>query len=559
MQKYILIALVMTLCSLNGLSGLVTEARANTPLTNTVSLTNGTIVGNDRDSSGVLNFKGIPYAAAPVGDLRWKAPQPAPNWTTTRDAKQYGKTCWASGLPAAALVSANATASEDCLFLNIWSGAKGAKELRPVMVWLHGGGFQFGTSGDPRGEGNNLAKKGVVVVSLNYRLGVFGYLARTDLDAESALLTGISASGMYGLQDQLAALKWVKSNIAAFGGDPENITLFGESAGAHAVGMLSTSPLAAGLFNKVIGQSGAFWESRFGRTPAHSAVTSKGNAFGAALGAINLAALRALPAASLLELANRQSPFGPSVDGYVLTEEPAVRYASGRQIDVPLLVGQNQVEGDPFFRPSLGLALPNTATAFSSAVTTALGTANKVNDALAASGLYASDTDANALLSSQQLLGDLTIGFQTWAWGVSQKATGKSPVYSYYFNQSGPPLTAYTPSAIHVAEVPYVFQNLGPKVAIAGPMAGVTVLPAAQDMALADVMSSYWTNFAKTSNPNGAGLPAWAEYSGAGGTVMNLGTTVATAPEAGTPRLARYQFLNGFRSPAGSLAIRFLP
>ncbi len=556
MQKSILAAFVMALC---GLSGLVAEAHANTllagtSLTSTLVLTGGTIIGNDRDSSGVLNFKGIPYAAAPVGDLRWKAPQSAPNWTLARDAKQYGKTCWASGLPAAGLVSANATANEDCLFLNIWSSANEASERRPVMVWLHGGGFQFGASGDPRWEGNNLAKKGVVVVSLNYRLGVFGYLARNDLDAESA-----ASSGMYGMQDQLAALKWVKSNIASFGGDPENITLFGESAGAHAVGMLSTSPLAKGLFNKVIGQSGAFWESRFGRTPSHSVVTAKGDSFGAMLGATNLAALRALPAASLLELANRQSPFGPSVDGYVLTEEPAVRFAAGRQIDVPLLVGQNQVEGDPFFRPGFGLALPHTATAFSSAFTTALGTATKVTDALAATGLYASDTDANALLSSQQLLGDLTIGFQTWAWGVSQKATGKSPVYSYYFNQSGSPLTAYTPSAIHVSEVPYVFQNLVPKVAFAGPMAGVTVLPAAQDMALADVMSSYWTNFAKTSNPNGAGLPEWAEYSGAGGTVMNLGITVAAAPEAGTPRLARYQFLNEFRSTTGSLTIRFLP
>lgn len=537
-----------------GFFGLSPEVFASTPLTSTVVLKNGTIIGNDHDPSGVLNFKGIPYAAAPIGDLRWKAPQSAPNWTATRDAKLYGSTCWASGLPAAALVSANAKASEDCLFLNIWSAAKDAGERRPVMVWLHGGGFQFGTSGDPRWEGNNLAKKGVVVVSLNYRLGIFGFLARTDLDAES----GVS-SGMYGLQDQLAALKWVKSNIASFGGDPENITLIGESAGAHAVGMLSTSPLATGLFNKAIGQSGAFWESRFGRTPAHGVVKSKGDGLSDMSGAANLTALRTLPAASLIELANRQTPFGPSVDGFVLTEEPAVSFAAGRQIDVPLLVGQNEFEGDPFFRPSLGLALPNTAKAFSSAVTAALGTANKVNDALAESGLYASDTDVNALLSSQQLLGDLIIGFQTWVWGVSQKAKGKSPVYSYFFNQSGAPLTAYTPSAIHVSEVPYVFQNLVPKVTFTGPQAGVTILPAAQDIALAEVMSTYWTNFAKTGNPNDAGLAAWPEYSGAGGTVMNLGTTVVATPEAGTPRLARYQFLNGFRSPTGSLAIRFLP
>ena len=538
----------------SGLSGCGGGSGESTPVTSTVVLTTGIVVGNDRDSSGVLSFKGIPYATSPVGDFRWKAPQPPSSWTVAREAKQYGKTCWASGLPAAALVLANATASEDCLFLNVWSGAEKAKELRPVMVWLHGGGFQFGTSGDPRWEGANLAKKGVVVVSLNYRLGVLGYLARTDLDTES----GVS-SGMYGLQDQLAALKWVKSNITSFGGDPDNITLFGESAGAHAVGILSSSPLAAGSFHKAIGESGAFWESRFGRTPPHAAVTLKGAAFGVTLGATSLAALRAAPVASLMEQAARESPFGPSVDGQVLTEEPAVRFAAGRQMDVPLLVGQNQVEGDPFFRPGFGLALPSTAAAFSSAVTTALGTTTAVTNALAATGVYPADTDANALNSSQQLLGDLTIGFQTWAWGVSQKATGKSAVYSYFFNQSGSPLTAYTPSAIHVSEVPYVFQNLVPKVVTAGPQTGLTVLPAAQDMTLADAMSSYWTNFAKTGNPNGAGLTNWPEYSGAGGAVMNLGTTVAAMPEAGTPRLARYQFLNGFRNATGSLTIRFVP
>ncbi len=544
----------VVMVALAGLLGCVGRLPESAALTNTVALAGGAVVGNARDVSGILSFKGIPYAAPPVGDRRWKAPQPAPSWAVAKEAKQYGKTCWASGLPAPVLVRANASASEDCLFLNVWTGAATSKERRPVMVWLHGGGFQFGTSGDPRWEGANLAKKGVVVVTLNYRLGAFGFLARTDLDAESG-----ASSGMYGMQDQLVALQWVKSNIAALGGDPDNITLFGESAGAHAVGMLSTSPLAAGSFHKVIGQSGAFWESRFGRTPPHAAVVAKGAAFGAALGATSVAALRALPAEALLAQVGRESPFGPSVDGHVLPEEPAVRFASGRQMDVPLLVGQNQVEGDPFFRPELGLALPRTATAFSSAVTNALGATTGVGGALAASGLYPADTDANALASSQQLLGDITIGLQTWTWGVSQKATGKAPVYSYYFNQSGPPLTAYTPAAIHVSEVPYVFQNLVPKMAAAGPQAGVTVLPAAQDVALADVMSSYWTNFAKTSNPNGAGLAAWPAYAGAGGQVMNLGTTVAAMPEAGTARLARYQFLNGFRSATGSLMIRFLP
>ena len=513
-------------------------ALAALPVTSTVMLSSGAIVGNDRDPAGILNFKGIPYAAAPVGDLRWKAPQPVASWTGTRDAKQYGNKCWANGTPAP--VVADPTVSEDCLFLNVWSGAGNASERRPVMVWIHGGGFQFGTSGDPRWEGNNLAKKGVVVVSMNYRLGVFGHLARADLAAES----GGKASGMYGLQDHLAALQWVKSNIAAFGGDPGNITLMGESAGAHAVGMLSASPLATGTFHKAIGESGAFWESEFGPLPSRVAAEQKGLTLGTTLGATSLASLRAVPALQLAVATNAAAapfptPFGPSLDGYVLTEDPAARFFAGRQNDVPLLVGQNVAEGVIFAVP--GRALPATASGFTAAVTKVFG-APSVNALL---GFYPATSDAQAAQSSVQLLGDLIIGLQTWTWGATQKATGKSPVYSYYFRQT----SAYTPLAVHVSEVPYVFQNLVPKGTTAVP-----VLAAAQDLALSDTMSSYWTNFAKNGNPNQLGLPNWPEYSGAGGTVMGLGTTVTAEPETFT---ARYQFLNQFRNSNGSLKIGF--
>ena len=507
------------------------------PVTSMVVLSNGTIVGNDRNADGILSFKGIPYAAAPVGDLRWRAPQAAPNWTTARDAKQYGNKCWANGNPAP--VVADPSVSEDCLFLNVWSGAQQSSERRPVMVWLHGGGFQFGTSGDPRWEGNNLAKKGVIVVSFNYRLGVFGYLSRADLAAES----GGKSSGMYGLQDHLAGLAWVKKNIASFGGDPANITLMGESAGAHAVGMLSASPLAAGTFNKAIGESGAFWESEFGPLPSRAASEQKGLALGAGLGASDLAALRALPALQLAVATNAAAapfpkPFGPNLDGFVLTEDPAVRFFSGKQNDVPLLVGQNVAEGNIFAVP--GRALPNTATGLNAKASAVFGAASLP----AFAALYPSATDAQAAPSSIQLLGDLIIGLQTWTWGTAQKATGKSPVYSYYFRQS----SAYRPLAIHVSEVPFVFQNLVASGGVPG------ALPVAQDIALADTMSSYWSNFAKTGNPNQPGLPVWPEYSGAGGNVMGLGVTVAAEPESFT---ARYQFLNRFRNADGSLAIQF--
>nr|WP_255456723.1 carboxylesterase family protein [Polaromonas sp.] len=531
-------ALTISILGMAGCGGGSDPVDAAQSLTSTVGVANGTVVGNERDAAGILNFKGIPYAAAPVGDLRWRAPQPAPNWTGTRDARQYGSKCWANGTPAP--VVADPTVSEDCLFLNVWSGARTSGERRPVMVWLHGGGFQFGTSGDPRWEGNNLAKKGVVLVSLNYRLGVFGHLARPDLAAES----GGKSSGMYGLQDHLAALQWVKNNIASFGGDPANITLFGESAGAHAVGMLSASPLAAGTFHKAIGQSGAFWESEFGPLPSRAAAEQKGLALGTTLGAASLAALRAVPALQLASATNAAAPpfappFGPSLDGYVLPEEPAARFFAGRQNDVPLLVGQNVAEGNIFAVP--GRALPNTPTGFTAAVTKVFGASN-VSSLL---GFYPAGTDAQAAQSSVQLLGDLIIGLQTWTWGVVQKATGKSPVYSYYFKQASP----YTPLAVHVSEVPYVFQNLVPKGTAAAP-----VLPSAQDQALADTMSSYWTSFAKSGNPNQPGLPVWPEYSGAGGNVMGLGATVALEPE---PFTARYQFLNKFRDSTGSLTVKF--
>lgn len=508
------------------------------PVNKTVLTASGYIVGNERDGNGILNFKGIPYAAAPIGDLRWKAPQPVMGWAAPRETKQYGNKCWANGTPAP--VVADPAVSEDCLFLNVWSGAQTTNERRPVMVWIHGGGFQFGTSGDPRWEGANLAKKGVVVVSMNYRLGVFGHLARADLSAESEG----QSSGMYGLQDHLAVLKWVKNNIGSFGGDPNNITLMGESAGAHAVGMLSASPLAAGAFHKAIGQSGAFWESEFGPLPSRAASEQKGQNLGTSLGANNIAAMRAIPALQLAQVTNAAAapfpkPFGPNLDGYVLTEEPAVRFVAGRQNEVPLLVGQNVAEGNIFAVP--GRALPNTAAGLTAKATAVFGAGNVP----AFAALYPSATDAQAAASSIQLLGDMIIGLQTWTWGTTQKLTGKSPVYSYYFKQT----SGYTPLAIHVSEVPYVFQNLVPK---GTPTAPITA--GAQDQALSDAMSSYWTNFAKTGNPNQSGLPVWPEYSGAGGSVMGLGTSVAAEPENFT---ARYQFLNQFRSANGSLAIAF--
>ena len=494
-------------------------------LTGTVLLANGKLVANEADAAGVLSFKGIPYAAAPVGDLRWRAPQPAANWVGTRDAKTYGHTCWQG--KAFGPVD-NSNANEDCLFLNVWTGATSIIEKRPVMVWLHGGGFQFGTSGDPRWEGAKLAQKGVVVVSINYRLGVFGFLARTDLDTEP----GAQSSGMYGLLDQIAAMQWVKKNITAFGGDPNNITVFGESAGAHAVGMLLASPLTKGAFQKAIAESGAFWESPKGAMPPHIAAVGLGSKLGLGQGAITLPALRALSAETLINDPTEPA-YGPSIDGYVLPADPYSRFAAGLQNDVPLLAGQNANEGEIFAIPA---GIPQTKDSFIAAATSAFGTAN-INTFLQ---FYPAGSDAESKQSEITLAGDLIISSQTWKMANTQLTTGKSPVYSYYFSQTSP----YNPLPIHVSEVPYVFQNLGPN--------GKGAL-GASDLAVADAMSSYWTNFAKTGNPNGTGLPNWPAYTGAGGQVMGLGNVIQAQPEKST---ARFQFLNSFRLN-GSLGFKF--
>ena len=496
------------------------------PVSSTVTVENGALTGNPRDAAGILSFKGIPFAAAPVGDLRWRAPQPAANWSGAKDATQYGHTCWQG--TAFGPVD-NSQASEDCLSLNVWTGAQSTQEKRPVMVWLHGGGFQFGTSGDPRWEGGNLAKKGAVVVSVNYRLGVFGFLARADLDAESAG----KSSGMYGMLDQVAALQWVKRNAAAFGGDPNNITVFGESAGAHAVGILLASPLTTGAFHKAIAESGAFWESPKGVMASHAVAAQIGSHLGVQLGATTLAQLRSATAAQLM--ADPTEPaYSPSVDGYALPADPYTRFAAGLQQNVPLLAGQNANEGLIF---SAFSGIPrDTAANFTAASSAAFGAGNLS----AFLQFYRASSDVQAQQSQVSVTGDLVIASQTWKMANLQLTTGKSPVYSYYFSQTSP----YNPVPIHVSEVPYIFQNL-----VANGHGAVN----ASDLAVADAMASYWANFAKTGNPNGGNLPNWPAYTGAGGMVMGLGATIAATPETGT---ARFQFLNSLRNN-GSLGIHF--
>ncbi|RXT34669.1 carboxylesterase/lipase family protein [Bradyrhizobium betae] len=492
----------------------------------------GQLRGQPRNESGVLVFKGIPYAAPPVGPLRWRAPQPPASWHGVRDTLVFG----AGSLSSLENDPRPGPRSEDCLYLNVWTAAKETNEKRPVMVWIHGGGFQFGSSANPATDGSLLAAKGVVVVSFNYRLGIFGFLAHPDLDTQSP-------SGNYGLQDQLAALRWVKANIAAFGGDPDNVTLFGESAGAMAVGILMASPLARGLFHKAIGESGAFWDGRHGSLQSFDEARARGRAFTRRQGDASIAALRAMPAEQLnarapwsFERDHVTAAFSPSIDRYVIPDVPARRFLRGEQMQIPLLAGWNSAEEFPF----MSLSLPaQSAQAFRAAAEEIFGKA-RLAEFLK---LYPADTDAQAKASAAALTGDMVVGEQCWQALRLHRASIRAPTYGYHFNYTSP----YTPIASHVTEIPFVFGTLTPQRVI-----GSTTPPADADRALSQAMMSYWVNFAMRGNPNGPGLPAWPAYDETD-VVQILGKTIEARRN---PHAARFGFISSFREN-GALPMRW--
>ena len=483
----------------------------------------GQVRGTPRDDNGVLAFRGIPYAAPPVDRLRWRAPQPPTPWHGVRDALAFG----AGALSSLENDQRPGPRSEDCLTLNVWTAANEPDEKRPVMVWIHGGGFQFGSSANPASDGSVLATKGVVVVSFNYRLGLFGFLAHPDLDTQVP-------SGNFGLQDQLAALRWVKANIAAFGGDPGNVTLFGESAGAMAVGMLMTSPLARGLFHKAIGQSGAFWDGRYGPLQGYDEARARGTAFVRAHAGGSIATLRAMPAEQLNDAApwsfardHVTQAFSPSIDRYVVPDVPARRFLRGEQMHIPLLAGWNSAEEFPF----MPLALPaRSAQAFRAAAAEIFGEDRMVDF----QKLYPAGTDAEARTSAAALTGDMVIGEQCWQWLRLHRISSRAPVYAYHFAYTSP----YTPIASHVTEIPFVFGTLTPQRVIGSPAP-----PDAADRALAEVMMSYWVNFASRGNPNASGLPSWPCHD-ENDVVQVLGTTIEARPN---PQADRFAFLGSFR------------
>jgi para-nitrobenzyl esterase len=487
-----------------------------------VKIDTGKLEGKTDNS--VNAFLGIPYAAPPVGNLRWKPPAAAQKWHGTRNATAFGSRCMQAPVYAD-MIFRDPGINEDCLYLNVWVPADrmASKSKLPVMVWIYGGGFVSGASSEPRQEGANLAKQGVVVVSMNYRVGIFGFFSHPELAAES----GRNSAGNYGLLDQLAALQWVKRNIAAFGGDPADVTIFGESAGSVSVSHQMASPLAKSLFHKAIGESGGAFSSQDLplRTVQESAAI--GAKFAAdSLNAKTLADLRAIPAQKLLDAATAAKTvrFAPNVDGYFLPESVEATFAAGKQNDVPLLAGWNKDE-TPFAGP------PESApAALKQAAQKEFG--DQADEFL---HLYPSETDKQAVRSMTDFSSDRFIAFSTWKWLEAQKKTGKSPVYRFRFDMPHPndPKHPGGPVAYHSAEIEYVFGQLDAE-------NWVSWTP--EDHTLSDQMGKYWSNFARTGDPNGPGLPKWPLYDATDGwQVMHLDAESKAEKDAVR---GRYLFLN---------------
>jgi para-nitrobenzyl esterase len=469
-----------------------------------VRVEQGLVSGVAGVSPGVRIFKGIPFAAAPVGALRWRAPQPATPWAGVRAADRFSANCMQRAANGGAFPPyggdrSATTMSEDCLYLNVYTAASSPTATQPVMVWIHGGAWTSGAGAIYQGE--DLARKGVVVVTVNYRLGVFGFLAHPELTKESTH----QSSGNYALLDQIAALRWVAANIAAFGGDPSRVTIFGESAGSWSVHNLVGSPLAKGLFHRAIGESGA----RFAITTTLTEAEQAGLKFAGSIGAPDVAALRAKSADALQGAAGFQTV--SNADGWVLPATMAEIFAAGKQNDVPVLIGSNRDEGSIFTNES------TTADTLKETARRRFG-----QDAEAVLKLYPASSNQEARRAQANMMRDQTFGWEMRTWARLQQ-TGKSKVFLYYFTQVPPLPDAEWLGAQHGAEIPYAMNwpNGGQATNVAWTEA---------DRTLADQVSSYWVNFAATGDPNGKGLPAWPAYSRAAERALELGPSIRPMP-----------------------------
>lgn len=486
---------------------LAASAIASAAITEPVRIDTGLVSGTTTASDDVRVFKGIPYAAPPVGDLRWRPPQPAAKWDGVRKADEFGHVCMQQTR------GNGPTPSEDCLYINVWTAAKSAAEKRPVIFWTYGGGFTSGSGSEPRYDGTALAHKGVVVVTYNYRLGVFGFLAHPELTKES----GHNASGNYAMMDMAAALRWVQQNISNFGGDPNKVTIDGESAGAMLVSAMVGSPQGKGLFKRAIAQSGAWMGISIGHMTTCAEAEEAGVKLAKAMGAASIADLRAKSTEDLFK--NARGPAGIVVDGWYVPEDLSITYLNGKQNDVDVLVGSNRDEGTFFARPGATVS----SAQFESKAKERFG---KLADGYAK--LYPADTDANAGASQLASVRD-EFGWHMRTWALLQSKR-KDKAYLYYFTHV-PPAAEGRPSrgATHTVELSYMFNNLLP---------GTPWTDA--DRKLADMMSSYWVNFATNGNPNGNGLPQWPLYSQKSDQAMVLGDTVSVGTGIQPAMLAFY-------------------
>ncbi|WP_419788639.1 carboxylesterase/lipase family protein [Mucilaginibacter sp. SP1R1] len=464
----------------------------------------GLVSGSTNITGDIHIFKGIPFAAPPVGPLRWKAPQPAKSWAGVKQCTTFAASPMQGkpdpfGVYTREFLIPYEPISEDCLYLNVWSGAKSAAEKRPVLVYIYGGGFATGGAAVPIYDGEATAKKGVVFVVINYRVGIFGFFAHPELTKES----GHNASGNYGLMDQLAALKWVKQNIAAFGGDPDKVTIAGQSAGSMSVNCLVASPLGKGLFQQAIAESGASFISPRSNPELQQAEES-GVKIAQSLGAHSIAELRNMPAAELVGKGQAH----PIVDSYVLPESIAQIFADGKENDVPLLTGWN--EDDAF------VGKLKNAEEYKKQIAEQYGT-----NAAAFLQLYPAANDAEAETSQIRINRDQIFGMQNYTWANVQSQKERSKVYVYRFTRRLPASADFVKyGAFHTGEVAYAYDNLK---FLNRPWQKV-------DHQLATTISTYWANFVKTGNPNGQGLPAWPAYNASTSQIMILGESPAAKP-----------------------------
>ena len=450
-----------------------------------IRIETGAISGAITADGMITAYKGIPFAEPPVGELRWKAPRQAKSWQGVRSCTSFSASPMQSAPVPFSMWSEEflipkEPIGEDCLYLNVWSGAKTSKEKKPVLVWIYGGGFRSGGSACPIYDGEAMARKGIIFVSINYRVGIWGFFAHPGLAAEN------ERSGNFGLLDQIAALQWVKRNIAAFGGDPEQVTIAGQSAGSMSVNALVASPLAKGLFNKAIAQSGANFTR--GNPLQSVAEMEVGRSF-QSLGASSLTELRKISSDELLKKANGN--YRPYIDGYVLPEHIADIFAKGQQNKVALLTGWNQDEG-------LMMTPVKKAEDYKADIYKRYG-----NNAKAMLTAYPGETDEQASQSQLNLSRDQVFGLQNYLWSKAQAKQGL-PVYVYRFTRIVPATGEYKKfKAFHTGEVPYAYDNLK---FVNRPWEEV-------DLRLARQMSDHWVNFIRTGDPNGKGLTSWPRFS----------------------------------------------